>query len=575
MNKYRWLIVVAVGVLLIASIDVWWAVTYRRDYPLTIDEAGYIAFALVDHFGLQNGGLNGWWDAVQGQAPYAPLVPAVTSLAFTVKAGVLGAFMVLIAFMILLAFATYGIAERLAGPRLGALAAMVVATAPGTFFFVREYVFAIAVAAFLSSAVYALLRSDGLRYRRWAIACGVALGLMLLSRTMTVAFIPVVFAVGVFVALVRGSKAGTGEGGLGTRFLNLGLMAVAGFAVAAPWYIRNFDSVFDYLTDYGYGAQAAYYGPDHSLISWFRLREVASRMTLTDLLVPLAVLALIGLVAVVVLAIRRVVNAEDRREAATRLIGSDAFTVGLVFIGCYAVLTSSRNGGEGFTFPVAMLLPPLAVMALRRLRPAVVASALAALFLVVGLNVASSSSLWDSLAKPRNVSVPGFGALPWINGTPQAVSAIRAQIPGPPTRFVDHDKGWTEANRELATTVVELSASGVNQPVAFASRNRALNTSTLLLAGLLHYRQSFWMAQLQAEPDSVEDYVRQLSGPDLGMPGILVTMDREEGDFDPIVTQRYAEIAARRVGFKQVKTMPLPDGRQLRVWVRKASSNPA
>ncbi|HET6997964.1 MAG TPA: glycosyltransferase family 39 protein [Solirubrobacterales bacterium] len=570
-QQYRWLLVVAVGLLAIVAMDIWWAVTYRRDYPLTIDEAGYIAFGLQEHFGLQNGGLHGWWDSVLAQAPYAPLVPAVTSLAFSIKAGVLGAFVVLIAFMALLAFATYGIAERLAGPRLGALAALVVATAPGTFLFVREYVFAIAVAALLSSAVYALLRSDGLRLRRWALACGVALGLMLLARTMTVAFVPVVLVAGLITALVRGSGAGAGEGGIGGRLLNLGLAIVAGFAVAAPWYLPSFDAVFDYLTDYGYGSHAVYYGPEHSLFSWFRLREVANRITLNDLLVPLAALVLIGLIAIAVIAVRRILEAKDRRAAIVALLASDAFTVALVFAGCYAALTSSRNGGEGFTFPVAMLLPPLAVIALRQVRTAVLAPALAVLCLVVGVNVAASTTLWDSLSQVRNVTVPGFGSLPWINGTPAAVSAIRGQAPGPPTRFVQRDKGWGEANRELATTVLELSASGVNQPVAFASRNRALNSSSLFLAGLLHYRQSIWMAQLQAEPDSVDSYVRQLSAPELGLPGILVTMNREEGDFEPIVTQRYAEIAAREAGFKRVKTMVLPDGRQLRVWVRKAS----
>ena len=151
------------------------------------------------------------------------------------------------------------------------------------------------------------------------------------------------------------------------------------------------------------------------------------------------------------------------------------------------------------------------------------------------------------------------------------VSTVREQTPGPPTRFVEADKGWVEANRELANTVLELSEEGYNQPVGFASRNRTLNSSSLLLAGLLNSRQSIWMAQLQAEPDTVANYERQLSGPELGHPGILVTMNREQDDFEPIVTQRKAEAAARKAGFKKVRRMSLPDGRQLFVWVRKAS----
>ena len=152
-DRIRWLLVVAVGISALVAMNVWWVAVYRHNYPFTIDEAGYTAFALEDHFALQNGGLQSWWEAVQGHAPYAPLVPAVTSLAFVFKSGALEGFGVLIGFMALLAFSSYGIGERLAGPRLGALAAMVVATAPGVFLFTREYVFALPVAALLSCAV--------------------------------------------------------------------------------------------------------------------------------------------------------------------------------------------------------------------------------------------------------------------------------------------------------------------------------------------------------------------------------------------------------------------------------------
>jgi len=555
--------------------DVWWVATYRHNQPLTIDEAGYIAFALMDHFALQGGGLHALWETVNSQAPYSPLVPVVTSFAYVFKTGVLEAFGVLIAFLVLLAFAGYGIGERLAGPRLGALSALVVATLPGAFLFVREYVFALPAAALLSCAVYALLRSDGLRSRRWAIACGFALGLMLLARTMTLAFVPTLFIAATVTIVVRGRYAAHPAGQLGRRFLNLGSMALVGFAIAAPWYIRNFKPVWNYLTSYGYGAQSAYYGPNHSLLSWDRWRDVASRIVFTDLLVPLAALILLALIAVSTVSIRRLVQAEDRRLVAIELLGSDAFSVAIVVVCCYLALTSSRNGGEGFTLPVAVLLPPLAVIALRYLPTAAIVTSLMVLALVVGLNVASNTDLWSSLATRRFVSVPAFGSLPWINGTPQAVSAIREQDPGPSTRFVDSDLGWQKANSNLASFVLRLSAEGTHQPVAFASRNRALNTSTLLLAGILGHRTSIWLAQLTAEPtDTVSTYCRELSLPAFGRPGILVTMSSDAGDIEPVITQGYAETAARRLRFHRVRTMTLPDGRLLRVWVRAKSRVP-
>lgn len=568
-SRARWILIVTVGVLAIVAMNVWWVATYRRGYPLTIDESGYLAIALIDHFALQGGGPDSWWHAVQSQAPYAPLVPAVTSLAYVFKAGVLEGFGVLIGFLVLLVYAVYGIGERLAGPRLGALAALVAATLPGTFVFVREYVFALPAAALLACSVYALLRSDGLRSWRWAVACGIAIGLMLLARTMTVAFVPGLFAAGVVAILIRGRYAARPGGLLGRRFLNLGLVAAAGFAVAAPWYLHNLKPVFDYLTNYGYGSQAAYYGPDHSWISWGRWRDVASRITFNDLLVPLAVLVALGLIVVGVVVIRRLVKADDRRAAAIELLGSDAFSVALVVAACYVALTSSRNGGEGFTIPVAVLLPPLAVIALRYLRAAILVPSLVAVALVTGLNVASNSNLWDSLAEARYVSVPGFGSQPWINGTPHAVSAAREQIPGPATRFTDSDRGWREADSKVVATILRLSDEGAHQPVAFASRNKILNTSTVWLAGMLDAHTPIGLAQLTAEPnDSIATYTRRLSSPEFGLPGILITMSSNAGDFPPLVNQHYAETAAKRLSFHKVRKMTLPDGRVLFVWVK-------
>ena len=186
---WRCALIVAAGCLVMAAINVWWVATYRHGFPFDVDEAGYSTFAVVEHLSLEGGGLHAWWTAVLNQAPNAPLLTALTSLALSIKPSLLVGFGLLSGFLTVLAIAVYGIGERLAGPRLGAFAAVVTATLPGAFLFSREYVFAMPTAAMLAFAVYSLLRSDGLRRRRWAIACGAALGLMLLSRSMSIAFV--------------------------------------------------------------------------------------------------------------------------------------------------------------------------------------------------------------------------------------------------------------------------------------------------------------------------------------------------------------------------------------------------
>jgi hypothetical protein len=560
---HTWLLVVAVVVLLLAAWNVWWVARYRQGYPFTIDEAGYIAIGIVDHIGLQTGGLHGWWEAIQNQVPQAPLLPALTSFTLIFKSGTLNAFGVLIACMMLLAFAAYGIGSRLAGPRLGALAAVVVATLPGTIVFTREYVFAMGVAAFLSCAVFSLLRSDGLRSYRWSLACGVSIGLMLLSRSMTIAFVPGLLLAGVVVALVRGWLQG--EGDIRRRAISLGIIVVSGFGLAATWYVRNFTPVYEYLTSFGYGSQSTYYGAEHSWLSWGRWHQVASRMVQIDLLVPLGVAIFLGLVVMAVVVVRRVVDAPDRRSELTTLAGTDAFSVALVFACCYLALTSSRNVGEGFTIPVVALLPPLAVMSLRHLNRRVVAPALAVVAAATVLNLLSNSNVSDSLAKTRSVHVPAFGTLAWVNGVPHAVSAMRAQLPGPESRFDAVDHEWEVAGNELAGYVQKVVSEGAaHEPVAFGSRNEALNTSTLLLDGLADFDRPYTLWQLEPEPDTPASYVRQLEESGAG---ILVTMSSEEGDYVPVVTQAYVEAAARRLGFRITRRSQMPDGRQMRVWL--------
>jgi 4-amino-4-deoxy-L-arabinose transferase-like glycosyltransferase len=562
----RWGLVVLIGALLLAVLNVWWFETYRRGFPFDIDEAGYTVFGIVDYLGLRDGGPRGWWEAIVNQPTFAPLVPALTSLTVWIHPGVMNGFAVLTAFLVVLAIAAYGVAERLAGPRLGALAALVTATLPGTFAFAREYVFALPVAALLMISVFALLRSDGLRQRRWAIACGVAIGLMLLTRTMAITYVPGILLAAVVVALARE------QGDLAKRFVNFVFLVVAAIAVAATWYTKNLGSVVEYLTDYGYGKQSEFYGRDSSMISWERLRSVAERMVSEDLFLPLAVLLGAALVALAVAVVRRLRPQEGRRREFAHLARTDALSIALVLAVGYAGLMSSQNGGNGFTLPLAALLPPLAVLALRQW-PAIVKPAVAFLALIVAVNVVSTSTIWSTASHTRLVSVPGFvEEFPVTKGMPKAVFAIRAQVSGPETIFDGRDSRWLEADRRVADALAEVQApNGAPPLIGFASRHRALNTNTVQLASIVKHQRGLPLLQLVAEPtDSVAEYVDQLNDPKLGKASALVTTNRTQDDFPPAITQSYAEKAAKKLRLSKIRTFVLPDGRRLYLWLRTA-----
>jgi hypothetical protein len=557
----RWAVVVAIGALLLAILNVWWFKTYRHGFPFDIDEAGYTTFGLVDYLALKGGGVHGWWEAIQNQPTFAPLVPALTSLVVFIKPGTLNGFLTLTGFMVVLVMAVYGIAERLSGPRLGAIAALVTATLPGAFAFSREYIFAMPVAALLACAVYALLHSDGMRRRRWAIACGVAIGLMLLSRTMAITYVPGVLLAAVVVAWVRGRDE------LGRRFFNIVLLVFSAVAVAATWYAKNLQSVIDYLTDYGYGKQSEFYGRNHALISWGRLRSVAEHMTSEDLFLPLAILLCSGLIGLAVVVVRRLRPEESRRTELKRFAGTDAFSVALVLVVGYAGLMSSQNGGDGFTFPLAALLPALAIIALRYF-PSAFRPAVAVLALVAVVNLVSTATIWAPASKTRLISLPGVGeSLPITKGVPKAVFAIRSQVPGPETIFDQDDARWPKADEEVADILASLSGSNGAPVIAYASRNRALNTNTVQLASVVKYHQGLPLIQMEAEPnDSVGSYIDQLTDPESGDATVLISMSRNTNDFPPVITQSYAETAARRLDFHRIKQLELPDGRMLYVW---------
>lgn len=567
-KRQRWLLAIAIGCLLLAAMDAWWVVAHRHGYPLDVDESGYTTIGLNDYLGFQNAGLHGWWEAVQNQTPNAPLLPAVTSIALLVNPGILAGFVVQIGFAVLLVLASYGIGERLAGPRLGGLVALAVATSAGLFTFTREYIFALPTAAFLACAVYALLRSDGLRSRAWSIACGACLGLMLLSRTMSVAFVPGMIAAAVLVGLLRG------RGDLRNRVINFVLFLLAGAGVAATWYWKNLNPVVEYLTNYGYGTQSQYYGAEHSLISWARVKDVANRMIITDLLAPLAVLLIAGLVAGAVLLALRLGRAEDRRAALTRFLSGDAASVLIVFVLGFGALMTSRNGGDGFTFPLAILLPALAVLALRGARKAIVIPVVALVATIAALNVFASTDISEGASRARNVELPVFGFVPWVDGTPNAVDAIRVQVPGPATRFDAKEKGWQELDDELANLLLEPIGPGKTQPlVGMAARHRVMNTNSITLAAVLQHHAGIPFVQLEAEPaDTVRNYVKEIRASPAGELTALITTSSEKEDFPPVVTQAKAEAAAKLLGFSVIRRFTMPDGRRLRVWVKRGQA---
>jgi hypothetical protein len=291
----------------------------------------------------------------------------------------------------------------------------------------------------------------------------------------------------------------------------------------------------------------------------------------SDLLVPLAALIFAGLLAGAVLLIRRLRDSADKRAELWRLAGSGPVGVFLIFAAGYAALMTSENGGNGFTYPIAMLLPPLAVVSLRHFRAAAIPAAVLVIAIAV-VNLVATSAISEEASKTRLVAVPVIGELPWMNGDAQAPASIRPQVPGPESHFTAADEGWIELDKKLANLLLSrIAPEGRPRLAAFASRNRVVSTNSVGLAALLHRRTQIPFTQLLAEPsDSVAAYQQQLNTPIIGEPTVVVTTSTEAGDFEPFVTQKKVETALQRSGFALTHELEAPDGRTFRVWVKGA-----
>ena len=219
----------------------WWIWTHRHLGAYDPDEAGYLADAFRYHRALVTGGPGALFTEIRYSGT-APLVPLLSALLLIVgPADPRMALMIQPVLLTLLCLATAGIARRVVTPRRAVVAGLVPLALPVTVLASQSYWFGLAAATFAAAAVWSLLESSAGR-NRWIWAYGAAVGCMVLSRTMALAFVP-------------GMLVGTGwvvrsDPGARRRALAaFGLAAV----IAGPWYLAQREVIFSYLTSYGYG----------------------------------------------------------------------------------------------------------------------------------------------------------------------------------------------------------------------------------------------------------------------------------------------------------------------------------
>jgi 4-amino-4-deoxy-L-arabinose transferase-like glycosyltransferase len=526
----RFVPVAAMG-LVLAALHVVWLARFRWGYFLDWDEAAYLGIALQFHDAL----LDGPAAYVEAQRAAGAQPPVVPTSAFPIlvvfgRDNLEAALATAALWSVLLVVATYGVASRLVSPRWALLAALCVGTAPVVADYSRMFHFAVPAAALLTSALWALLLSEGLRRTRWVVAAGVLLALTTTARTMTIAYVAAVLA-GAAIPLLAA------DADRRIRARNLALLGAVTAAVAALWWVPNRGAVWPYLSGSGYGGEAAGYGRSHPILS-AQFWTVDLQKTTADLQLPLAV-ALAGCVA---LAFPRLRSGLRRPDV--------LLLVSLV-VGGWLALVTTRNQGTAFALPWVPALVVLAVASAARVdRRALRLGVAGALVAVSAWNVLVMNGVDRTLARPRFASgqlvTDGLGLV-------HRKSAFHGYgLAVPPASVPALHREWDELDEGLARFLV----GRVPHPtVGVATGDYFLTETRIHLASVLHLRRTFLHGLVRSPQD-----VRRWN--------VLVTADAPTRPAYP-VDRAAVEQAARVAGFERARTFRAPDGRSVFVWVRR------
>jgi 4-amino-4-deoxy-L-arabinose transferase-like glycosyltransferase len=557
--------ILVAGIVCVAVVlHVVWLVRFRRGYVTEWDESGYLQFSLSNFDALHDQGLWTFAKTVGGRGTFGPLLPFVTSLAYPIVGrDIFGSLLVLPLFFAGLVGATFGLARRLVSDSWAVVAALAVAAMPAVTDYTRLFHFALPATACMTAALWALVRSDGLRRPGWAAAFGLFVALTLLSRTMTVAYMP-------GFVLAAGTQFLVKAPELRVRMRNLAIAVGTIGLVAGPWYIRNARSVYDLLLGSGYGEGATPFGHHYPVASWgYWTKEL--RLDLTYLGLPLAgALALFFLIAAAYLAARRPRLMRGSRALSVRAAGLLALV--LVVLEGYVVLTSSRNEGTGFPLPWLPALVILGVTAAASIPARVLRVSLASILVVVSLGAVLSKSGWvEPLAKVRTAAVPGFGAVTVTDGR----GLIQREVGGDGYDIRPLTQPLPAMHRRwlpLARDVVGWSLQRAEQRreplnLTLGLDDRIFGNSRLILAAQLWFHRYLSVDYLYALPghDTVASYRRQLLSPQ--PENALVTGDPPPSGTS--ITRSKVEAAARSLGFAPAKSFTMPDGRTIWIWWRE------
>jgi 4-amino-4-deoxy-L-arabinose transferase-like glycosyltransferase len=250
MAPKRWSIATRWGVwstLAVAAVGNGWWIRSDHRSPAW-DQSNYLHIVTVWRHAFDAGGLGSWISAVYHTVPqYPPLYMLLISPTEAIAPGVRAALVVNTVLLLGTALAAAVTATRLFSQRAAFPAALFVASCPIIYALSRTPLVDILLVFLSTVAVMAAVLSDGFQHRRWALVCGVAVGLASLTK-MTA---PGILILPILCCLLVPTRLH-----LRRQATNLVLAGLVAAAVALTWYAVNLSPALAYLRSTTGGALA-------------------------------------------------------------------------------------------------------------------------------------------------------------------------------------------------------------------------------------------------------------------------------------------------------------------------------
>lgn len=563
MRKCTDLLVLATLVLVFILFNAAWLWHFRHGQLLDIDEAGYIGFALNDYQSLAHGGFAAFLMSVEAPSIQAPLTTALAGLAFTLTGPhILAAFSIPVFAGAGCILAAFFLARTLGMGRLSLVPALLVASCPLVLNFSRDFQFSMPAAFTSTASLACLLQSQRLTRPGWSVLFGVFLGLMPLSRTMTLAFLPALLAGAVVYAYA----------GPPTRWrwktLWLAVALLAALLVAASWFVPNGRYVFHYLTGFGYGRHAAQYNQGQygiGLSSFiYTIQLLGEYVCLPQFLLLLAAVPVAALIF-----IHASIKTSLRRAIAAFI--SSPVIPGLAFVaGVLLTLSSTANKGDGFIAPAVPAMLVLACLAFQTLcREALYRAVYVAVAVLIAAFGILPASGVPSLAQPIRAVLPVLGS---VKVTSASAPIQAYEVAG---QYSQGNWSWpiSPAKGRQYAGIYEQAAQALSgQSAAVGLRGLLFNSNEILLyQEILGVPKSLALFPVDpvavgATPEGVSSW---LTVGQAKSACYLVLTDEVIHQFPPAIPPNVMQEGARTAGFSPSGTeWVLPDGERLTLWRR-------